>query len=133
MTDKIYRVTRHPEQIQQQLTEARHVIIKSDDGALYCQTHRCDASACANKTSDDVVWWNQLDKGRYVATVVRTQPYRGLLTLTREDRVVFQASVGIAYNAPFGPDMEDVAAWEQRCVEAADADYRRRDEVPPET
>jgi len=61
-----------------------------------------------------------------VATVLRTKPYHGTLTLLCGDRRVLQLDVTISYDAPFGPDGEDVHDWKRLCVEATDADYYRR-------
>jgi hypothetical protein len=35
------------------------------------------------------------------------------------------------YDAPYGPDVEDIQTWQQVSTDAADADYRRRGEKPP--
>jgi hypothetical protein len=77
------------------------------------------------------VYENSLDGGKYKLTVSRTRPYIGRLTLRRDDAVVFERDVGIMYDAPFGPDGEDIQTWQQMSSEAADADYARRDEKPP--
>jgi hypothetical protein len=64
-------------------------------------------------------------------TVTRTEPYCGLLVLTRGETVVLQENVGLMYNAEFGPDMEDVQLWRRIVLAAADEDYRRHGEKPP--
>lgn len=129
--DKFYRVTDDPDLQCLLVTQGQHLIKKSDGCTFFCQTHRCDADECAKAAANDLVWSNSFDGGRYVASVIRTRPYHGLLSMTREGKVVFQMEVGIAYDAPFGPDMEDVVDWEGMCTKAADEDYQRRGEIPP--
>ena len=133
MPDKVYRLTQNPEWLKEALPKAEHLIAKSADGSFYCQTHRQDAIKCAALAkSDDVVWRNTMDGGKYIATVVRLAPYRGYLTLTRDDKSVLAEEVGIAYDAPFGPDMEDIYIWQGLCTTAADRDYATRGEKAPE-
>lgn len=74
----------------------------------------------------NLILQNSLDGGKYVLTVVRIEPYLGHLVLTRDDSVVFEKQVDVAYNAPFGPDVDDVRTWYKLAIEAADEDYRRR-------
>jgi hypothetical protein len=62
---------------------------------------------------------------------MRIAPYRGLLTLTRREVKVLQREVTISYDAPFGPDAEDLVEWREVCGCAADADYARRGESIP--
>lgn len=57
--------------------------------------------------------------------VVRSRPYHGILTLLRGDRCVLKVDVGISYDAPFGPDGEDLREWQSLASEAADADYKQ--------
>ncbi|MBB1055836.1 hypothetical protein G6020_00130 [Dietzia sp. B19] len=66
---------------------------------------------------DWVVWWSRLD-GRYQVEVLRDpeSSNRGTLTIydhSDDDTVVNTLQVGLAYGAVFGPDIDDVRAWEQ--------------------
>jgi hypothetical protein len=109
----------------QDLRRTEHLITKRADGSFYCQKHLCPSDECASRLTSDVIWTDSLDGGTYVATVLRTKPYHGTLTLLCADRCVLQRNVTISYDAPFGPDGEDVYDWKCMCVEAADADYGR--------
>lgn len=129
--DKVYRVTKDPNWLQAALTEAKHLFVKAADGTIFCKTHNQDATLCGVTRSGTVVYENQLDGGKYELRVVRTAPYVGKLTLTRAGGVVFSKRVGIMYDAPFGPDMEDVQTWEAMGLAAADEDYVKRGETPP--
>jgi hypothetical protein len=107
------------------------VLLKRSDESIICQKHQRDAKQCLQEMQSDLIYENTLDRGTYRLTIVRTAPYRGQLTLTRGESTVLEREVGIMYDAPFGPDAEDVRAWESLAIEAADKDYRRRGEVPP--
>lgn len=128
---KVYRVTSNPDRTIESASKAEHLLVKHEDGTIYCLTHRGDATLCAKETRSAIVYENSLDGGRYKLLVVRTKPYCGRLTLTHDDQIVLEQDVGIMYDAPFGADVEDIQLWQALCVEAADRDYRRRGEKPP--
>jgi hypothetical protein len=71
----------------------------------------------------NVVWENTVDKGAWQVMVERTEPYRGLLTVVRtsDNKEVLREEVGLAYDALFGADVADLAAWQARCIEVIDA------------
>lgn len=72
---------------------------------------------------EDIVWENTVDKGVWAVKVVRTAPYKGSLSVTKVetgDRVL-EEPVGISYDAPFGPDVEDLQMWMDRVIEVIDA------------
>lgn len=127
----MYRVTRDPKLLETLLARSKHTIVKHPDGSFRCATHGRPAEQCMPKSRPEHVWSNSLDRGKYHASVVRVRPYWGRLVLTRENAVVLEREVTISYDAPFGPDMEDVHCWERICAAAADADYRSRGEEPP--
>ncbi|MGA2728451.1 MAG: hypothetical protein ABSE96_11590 [Terracidiphilus sp.] len=62
--------------------------------------------------SEDVVWNSNLD-GRYTVTVIRTEPYRGDLSIHDRDQLLHRESVGLAYGALFGPDVDDIGRWQK--------------------
>ena len=128
MSERIYRVTRNADVVKalEDLRRTEHLITKRSDGSFYCQKHSCPPDDCASRLTTDVIWTSSLDGGTYVATVLRTKPYQGTLTLLCADRCVLQRNVTISYNAPYGPDGEDVYDWKRLCIEAADADHKRR-------
>lgn len=131
MPKKIYRVTKDPKWFEEAIAISKHLFVKSSDGTIRCEVHDGDATFCATRLEGPIVYENTLDGGTYELKVVRLEPYRGLLTLQRADNVVLEKNVGISYDAPFGPDAEDVEAWNHIGIEAADVDYRKRGETPP--
>lgn len=68
---------------------------------------------------DNLVWTSLLDD-RYTVAVRRTRPYAGELTITEGDSVLFRKEVGLAYDALFGPDVDDVATWQDLAVRFVD-------------
>lgn len=72
--------------------------------------------------TDTVVWWTRLDN-RYLIEAVRTDDSHGQLRVfdhDNDDRLLLDESVGFAYAAMFGPDVDDVAAWTDRALYVAD-------------
>ena len=75
---------------------------------------------------EGLAWHSRLD-GRYLVEV-RYDPdgdgYQGTLAIFDHqdaDRVVHSEPVGIAYAARFGPDVDDVATWQERSADVVDA------------
>lgn len=66
-----------------------------------------------------LVWEAGLDK-RYTAQVHRTGDYTGMLYLFEGDSQLMEKKVGLSYRALFGPDIGDVAEWEEACLEFID-------------
>jgi len=58
------------------------------------------------------VWTATLDD-KYTVTVTRDAPYRGVFTITEGEQVLYRESVGLRYNAQFGPDVDDVESWQE--------------------
>lgn len=71
------------------------------------------------ENESDEVWTGTLD-GKYVITVTREAPYRGILKITEGDRVLHWKTVGLMYDAQFGPDIDDVELWQQMAVQFID-------------
>ena len=67
----------------------------------------------------DVVWEAKLDD-LYECRVVRGEPYAGVLTITEGGKVLHRQDVALSYNAQFGPDVADVAEWQDICVGVID-------------
>lgn len=67
------------------------------------------------------IWQAQLDN-RYDCAVTRINESHGLLTVTDAENktTVLENEVTLAYGARFGPDVDDVADWQERCVQAVD-------------
>jgi hypothetical protein len=70
-------------------------------------------------SDEDLVWSSMLD-GRYAIEVRRIRPYRGRLTIAEGDRILFRKEVGLAFDALFGPDVEDVATWQEEALRFVD-------------
>lgn len=70
--------------------------------------------------SEEALVWSSLLDGRYTVAVRRIRPYVGELTLTAADRVLLRKEVGLAYDALFGPDMDDVATWQAEAMRFVD-------------
>lgn len=66
------------------------------------------------------VWTATLDN-KYTVTVIREAPYRGILTITEGKLVLHRESVGLMYDALFGPDVDDVASWQDIAVRFIDS------------
>lgn len=60
----------------------------------------------------NLVWTGTLDS-RYVVTVTREAPYRGIFTIKEGEQVLYRESVGLRYNAQFGPDVDDAERWQE--------------------
>lgn len=67
------------------------------------------------------VWEASLDH-RYDCKVERIDEYTGRLTVvdTETSKLMLDESVGLMYGARFGPDISDVAHWEDMIVEVID-------------
>lgn len=63
------------------------------------------------------IWEAQLDE-RYDCRVVHIGEYRGRLTVTDtvDGTELLNEEVGLMYDAQFGPDISDIALWEDKCV-----------------
>jgi hypothetical protein len=57
---------------------------------------------------------------RYRVTVTRTASYQGELTIAEDEVVLHKQTVGLMYNALFGPDIDDVRSWQERAVNFID-------------
>lgn len=86
----------------------------------------------------DVIWWNRLD-GRYQIEVRRTEadaPFPGWLCIfdhSSGDKLVFEQGVNLIAGAIFGPDVSDVALWQQMALDYADRAAATPDEREDQT
>ena len=69
----------------------------------------------------NIVWESKLDT-IYNCQVTRTDEYKGILKLTNteNDWVLVEQEVSLSYGAKFGPDIDDVAQWQEICIQAVD-------------
>lgn len=72
----------------------------------------------------DEAWSSLLDK-RYVICVNRTRPYRGELTISDAGQLLHREPVSLSYDARFGPDIDDIAYWQQLAVAFVDRRNRQ--------
>ncbi len=68
----------------------------------------------------DVVWTAELD-GKYTVEVLRTGPRSGNFRIREGERLIHERPTGLSYGAQFGPDVDDVATWQDWAVEVIDA------------
>lgn len=69
-----------------------------------------------------VIWAVILDR-RYKCEVQRTEPYKGCILAfdsQQNDKLIYELNVPISYNAQFGPDIVDVASWQELIIEKID-------------
>jgi hypothetical protein len=77
----------------------------------------------ASELPESIVWQTVLD-GRYIAQVQRLDESHGTLVLFDANQamnVMLAHEVSLSYGAAFGPDVDDVKAWQDAlivCVEA---------------
>jgi hypothetical protein len=70
----------------------------------------------------DYVWGGTVDNNKYLAVVSRTGPHTGVLSVYQQsdDHLVHTVTVGLSYDAIFGPDAADVAEWQSLTIETVD-------------
>ena len=71
----------------------------------------------------ELVWAGTVDSGSWVVQVWHSGDYRGQLRIwaAGSSEPFFNEAVGLSYGARFGPDVDDVRAWQERSVEVIDA------------
>ena len=65
------------------------------------------------------IWTSMLD-GRYTVAVHRLAPYRGELTILDGKAIIHRQEVSLMYGALFGPDVDDVATWQEIATKVVD-------------
>jgi len=70
-----------------------------------------------------VVWEATVDQAQFSCKVVRTDERNGVLTVVRnsDNKELLRESVGLSYGAIFGPDVDDVAYWQDKSIQAIDS------------
>lgn len=68
-----------------------------------------------------IIWEATLD-GQYACFVARVDEYNGILTIEdlSSSNLIHVEEVTLSYQAIFGPDVYDVALWEEKCIEVVD-------------
>jgi hypothetical protein len=69
------------------------------------------------------VWECTVDDGEFKIEVKHKDAYVGQLIVfvVRTGEILLDEVVGLAYNAQFGPDVDDVIKWESKAIEVIDA------------
>ena len=73
--------------------------------------------------AEEPIWESTLDN-RWKIVVQRTADYKGEFTITDTEsgEVVKREAVGLMYGAAFGPDVDDVAEWQEMAVRYVDVE-----------
>lgn len=70
--------------------------------------------------TSNLVWQAILD-GKYGCSVARTADGGRLVVANEETQeILLDRPVTLMYGAPFGPDVADVALWEEICIGVVD-------------
>ena len=67
-------------------------------------------------TEDKLTVWSSMLDEKFIVKVIRIAPYRGELTIASGDTIHHREPVSLAYNALFGPDVDDVASWQESAL-----------------
>lgn len=70
--------------------------------------------------NDELIVWSSMLDDKYTVAVTRTAPFRGELTIAEGEQVLHRESVGLSFDAPFGPDIADVAEWQELAISFID-------------
>lgn len=70
----------------------------------------------------ETIWESEVDDGLYECKVKRIGEREGVLTVLNvtTQKTLLRTPVELAYGASFGPDVHDVAYWEELCINAID-------------
>lgn len=70
----------------------------------------------------ETIWESTVDDGMYECKVKRIGEREGILTVLNvtTQKTLLRTPVELAYGASFGPDVHDVAYWEELCINAID-------------
>lgn len=80
---------------------------------------RTQNQTAPEQNSDEEIWSSMLD-GRYRVTVHRVSRFRGELKIRDGNRLIHRREVTLMYGAIFGPDIDDVAAWQEIATTVVD-------------
>lgn len=69
---------------------------------------------------DDLIVWSSMLDAKYTIQVTRTAPYRGELTIADGTNVLHREFVDLSFDALFGPDVADVASWQEAAIRFVD-------------
>ena len=69
----------------------------------------------------EIVWESKLDE-IYSCKVIRQSGYIGLLTVKniKTEEFLLEKEVSLMFGSIFGADVDDVAEWQDLCIDAVD-------------
>ncbi len=70
--------------------------------------------------NDDLTVWSSMLDGKYTVKVTRIAPYRGELTIAEGNNMLHREDVLLSFDALFGPDVADVASWQESAIAFVD-------------
>lgn len=65
---------------------------------------------------DELTVCSSMLDGKFTVKVIRTEPFRGELTTANGGTMLLCKPGSLAYNAQFGPDVDDVASWQDAAI-----------------
>jgi hypothetical protein len=80
---------------------------------------RTQKQTAPEENSDAEIWSSMLD-GRYAVTVHRLSRSRGELNIRDGSQHIHRREVTLMYGAIFGPDIDDVATWQEIATTVVD-------------
>lgn len=71
----------------------------------------------------DQVWFATVDNHAWQVEVTRTGDHRGVMVISSGDgrNEIYVEEVNLAFDALFGPDVDDVAYWQEKAIEVIDS------------
>jgi hypothetical protein len=66
--------------------------------------------------NDELMVWSSMLDNKFTVQVARAAPYRGELTITDGEKTPHREPVGLSFDALFGPDVADVAEWQEIAI-----------------
>lgn len=95
-------------------TDPAHTCVDNPD--LVCPACRLAENGWQMK---QIIWESRVD-GRYDASVERTGDYTGELVVRDGEKELLREPTTLSYRALFGPDVSDVATWQERTIKFID-------------
>jgi hypothetical protein len=89
---------------------------------------RTKKQAAPEESSKKEIWSSMLE-GRYTVTVHWLRPYRGKLTIWEGEKLIHSQKLALMYHAVFGPDVDDVATWQEIATTVVDG-LKQPPEIP---
>jgi len=69
---------------------------------------------------DDAIVWTSMLDGKYTIKVTRTTPHNAELTIEEDMNILHREPVALSFDALFGPDVADVASWQDIAIQFVD-------------